>query len=68
MTGTIYPYFVDEDNRAYVFSALNVECTTMDFDKALTEGEINQQYHDALVENVYGGDILEKPVEWLQLN
>ncbi len=66
-TNTIYPYFVNEDNEAYIFSALNVECTAMDFDKALNEGEINDQYKNALVANTYGGATPEKPVEWLQL-
>lgn len=64
---TIYPYYVNDYNEAWVFSALNVMRTTMDFAEALSKGVITQEYHDALVLNIYGGDIKEKTTYWLKL-
>jgi hypothetical protein len=64
---THLPYFVDDDNRAYIFSALDVEATHIDFEEAEQEGQINDQYKGALVSNLYAGSTLEKEAFWLQL-
>jgi len=64
---THLPYFVDDDNRAYVFSALDVEETQHDFEEAQEEGIINDQYKQALEGNLYAGPIPEKEAFWLQL-
>jgi hypothetical protein len=69
---TIYTYnfeYDDEGNpiKAFVFSALDTPCTQMDFDRALAEGVITQQYYDALVANTYGGDVPQQTEYWLTL-
>jgi hypothetical protein len=64
---THLPYFVDDDNRAYIFSALDVEATHTDFEEAQQEGTINDQYKQALEGNLYAGATLEKEAFWLQL-
>lgn len=64
----IFTYFIEEDtNEAYIFSALDNKCSLEDFDLALSKGKINQQFHDALVENTYAGATAEKPAYWLTL-
>lgn len=65
---THFPYFVDDDNRAYVFSALDVEETQHDFEEAQEEGIINDQYKQALEGNLYVGPTPEKDSYWLQLS
>lgn len=64
---THLPYFVDDDNRAYIFSALDVAETQHDFEEAQQEGIINDQYKQALEGNLYGGTTPEKEAFWLQL-
>ena len=61
------PYFVTEDNKAYIFSALDVEETQTDFNNAADEGIINAEYKAELEGNLYGRDIAEKPAFWKQL-
>jgi hypothetical protein len=60
---THFPYFVNDDNQAFIFSALNVEETQTDFNEA----EINDQYKQALQGNLYGESVPEKESFWLQL-
>ena len=62
-----FPYFITEDNEAYIFSALDVAETQKDFDNAINDGIINAEYKSALEGNLYGRDIAEKPAFWQQL-
>jgi len=64
---THFPYFVNDDNQAFIFSALNVEETQHDFEEAEQEGMINDQYKNALEGNLYGESVPEKESFWLQL-
>lgn len=65
-----YSWQADQDGNkthAWVFSALDTECTQMDLDKNLESGKISQAYHDALQLNKYGGDTPPQNEYWLQL-
>lgn len=64
---THFPYFINDENQAYIFSALNVEETQTDFNEAEHEGIINDQYKQALQGNLYGESVPEKESFWLQL-
>ena len=64
---THFPYFINDDNQAYIFSALNVASTQTDFNEAEQEGTINDQYKNALEINIYGESVPEKESFWLQL-
>ena len=64
---THFPYFINDDNQAYIFSALNVASTQTDFNEAEQEGTINDQYKQALQGNLYGESVPEKESFWLQL-
>jgi len=64
---THFPYFINDDNQAYIFSALNVVSTQTDFNEAEQEGTINDQYKNALEINIYGESVPEKESFWLQL-
>lgn len=64
----LFPYFVNDDNnKAYIFSALDTGCTALDFADALESKVIVKKYYDALVENTYGGIVPIKADYWLEL-
>ena len=60
---TIFPYSTDE-GRVYVFSALDCQCSTVDFENAVNDGIISIAYHDLLVNNMYGPNENPKPAYW----
>ncbi len=64
---THLPYFINDENKAFIFSALDVASTQTDFNEAEQEGTINDQYKNALEINVYGESVPEKESFWLQL-
>jgi hypothetical protein len=69
---TVYNYNHKYNNEgqkteAFIFSALGNACASTDFNNAQDQGQIDQQTHDALLANVYGGDIAPKSGYWLKL-
>lgn len=64
---THLPYFINDENKAFIFSALDVASTQTDFNEAEQEGTINDQYKNALEINIYGESVPEKESFWLQL-
>ena len=45
-----------ETGESYIFSALDTEATREDFEKALQDGVINENWKNLLVDNVYTSD------------
>ena len=50
-----------------VFSALDCECTHMDFDAAIETGTIQVAEYDALIANMYKQGVEIKKTYWLDL-
>lgn len=51
----------------WVFSALDTTCTTQAVQDAFDDGQISQQYKDAILANTYGGDTPPQPEDWVAI-
>jgi hypothetical protein len=56
----IFPYFVTDTNKGYIFSALNCPCTLEDIEAQIKAGNISESYKEALIENFYNAGQIPK--------
>jgi hypothetical protein len=59
----VFPYSTYE-GKVYIFSALDCECSTVDFENAVNDGTISSSYKTLLVANMYGPEENPKPAYW----
>jgi hypothetical protein len=57
----MFPYFVTDESKGYIFSALDCPCSKEDFKIALGNETISQEYHDLLIGNLWNAETGEKP-------
>ena len=59
-----FPYFTNEETgEAWIFSALDCECSRMDIAAKLQDETINQNYHDLLIGNLHKGIVKDQQFE-----
>ena len=49
----MFPYYTTDDDKGYIFSALNCPCSLEDFSAAVDAGTITATYQERLIANMY---------------